>query len=70
MKTHIISDKLKATVNRMYNGAERDRVIKDLESGKIVYKGGAKLKADKIEKPEKVETSAPARPVKNEDEAK
>ena len=67
--TYKISDKLRATVDRMYEGVDRERVIKQLEAGKTVCKGGAKLKADKVEKPEtdkvekpeKVATTAPAK---------
>lgn len=50
--THKLSDKLRAKVERMYSGADKERVIKQLEDGKTVMLGGSKLKADKVEKTE------------------
>lgn len=50
MATHTITDKVKAQVDRMYNGADKERVIKALESGKTVYSGRVKLRGVKVEK--------------------
>lgn len=62
MITFVISDKLKKTVDRMYSGAERDRIIDALKAGTIIYRGAAKLKADKVESEE-----TPAAPAKTDE---
>ncbi len=50
MATHMITDKVKAQIDRMYNGADKERVIKALESGKTVYSGRVKLRGVRVEK--------------------
>ena len=59
MKTHTITDKVKAQVDRMYEGDDKKRVIEALESGKTVYKGKVKLRGVQVEKDEGSMTPAP-----------
>jgi len=59
MKTHTIPTKVKAQVDRMYDGADKERVIKALEMGKTVYSGRVKLRGVKVDK---ADTTAPATP--------
>ena len=59
MATHTIPDKVKAKVDRMYEGADKERVIKALESGKTVYSGKVKLRGVKVEKDEGQAAPAP-----------
>ena len=70
MKTHVIPAKVKAQVDRMYDGADKERVIKVLESGKTVYKGAAKLRGVQVDKDEGSTTSAPPAPAKTPDPVK
>ncbi len=61
MGTHTIPGKVQAKINRMYKGSDKERVVKDLESGKTVYKGKVKLQGVKVvkndKKPDKVATA-------------
>lgn len=50
MAAHKIPAKVRAAVDRIYEGEARTRVVKALEAGKTVYHGALKLKADKVEK--------------------
>ena len=70
MKTHVIPAKVKAQVDRMYNGADKERVIKALEEGKTVYSGKVKLRGVQVDKDEGSTTSAPPAPAKTSDTAK
>lgn len=58
--THTIPEKVKAKIDRMYEGDDKKRVITDLESGKTVYNGKVKLRGVKVEKDEG--STAPAPP--------
>jgi hypothetical protein len=66
MSTYVIPDKVRATVERLYEGAERTRVISALEAGKTVYVKGLKLKAKVKDNDEGAETP-PAVPPKDTD---
>ena len=70
MKTHTIPDKVKAQVDRMYDGANKKRVIEALESGKTVYKGKVKLRGVQVDKDEGSTAPAPPTPAKTPDPAK
>lgn len=71
MKTHTIPDKVRAKIDRMYEGPDKERVIKALEEGKTVYRGKVKLRAVKMDKsapatpPATVDTTEPKKPGKD-----
>ncbi len=62
MGTHVIPDKVKAHIDRMFEGPERKRVTEALESGKTVCIGKAKLRGVKGDKNEGSATATPAPP--------
>lgn len=70
MKTHTIPDKVKAKVDRMYDGDDKKRVIEALESGKIVYTGKVKLRGVKVDKDEGPMAPAPPAPASENSEPK
>jgi len=50
MGTHTIPEKVRAKVNRMFEGPDKERTIKNLEVGKTIHIGGVKLRGVKAEK--------------------
>ena len=66
MATHRIPDKVKAQIDRMYDGANKKRVIEALESGKTVYKGKVKLRGVQVDKDEGSTARAPPPPPNNQ----
>jgi hypothetical protein len=66
MSAHVIPDNIRDKVNRIYKGADKDRVIKALEAGKTVYHGAVKLRANKVEGKAEVASAAPAAPAKSD----
>ena len=59
MSTHKIPDKLRAKVDKMYSGLDHERVIKALESGKTIYRGGLKFQGVKVDKAAMTPPTAP-----------
>lgn len=64
MTTHVIPDKVKAKVERMYKGEDRTRVIAALESGKTVHVGGLALKGTPKQAGEPIPAPPPPPPDK------
>lgn len=72
MKTHVIPDKVRAKVDLICGvplkdpkeeaerKANKDNIIKALESGKTVYIGGHKFRGEQVEKPETVKPPGPS----------
>lgn len=52
MADYKIPENVRSKIDRIYQGADRDRVVEALEAGKTVYHGRIKLRAVKIKKRE------------------